>query len=585
MQQQDSGGFDRRTLLAFALMILVLVLSQRFMPTRKKPVQAPADETVEVLEAPAAASDPPPVPRSSTETRAWQETNPGSLVNVLPAEERRIEIPGERFTAVFTTRGATLASWKLHEYTDASEEMVDLVADQPGALALKIAGPAGILDLSETLFALQESSGPAGERILRFFAETEPGDTGQPIRVERIYRINPARFDMEMEVTVSGISNRRREKNCIIQWAHGIPNLETQKSLEKAGKAAVALLAEHLVKDALGGGMGRPGCGCMGQGAQAGEHEHEGMIRWAGVRGKYFTGLLIPEQDISATFVSIIDPEEMIAGMRLVLPMEFEGSTTYRFSVYAGPLDFDPLKELDSRLGRNTTKLVEFGFKFIRPISMGIYWFLSKVHAVVPNYGLVIIILSILVRLVFHPLNVKSLQSQQRLRALQPELKELNAKYKDDAEMRSKKMMELHRKHGVNPIGGCLPLAVQMPVLFALWPVLMNSIELRKEPFVWWINDLSAPDKVAEIAGFPINLLPILMAGTMLWQQKLTPTDPKQAPMMMLMPIMMIFFFYSMPSGLVLYWTVMNIMAIAQQMMMKPAVLATDEPAPKSRKK
>ena len=588
MQQKDSGGFDRRTLLAFALMILVLVISQRFMPSRKRPEPTPEQQTVEAAETPDVGRPRPSAPPITP--GEWQASGSVSLANLLPAEERRIEVAGERFTAIFTTRGAALASWQLLEFTDASEELVDLVQDQPGALTLKLQGPAGIMDLSETIFSVEESRAASGERILRFFAETAPGDTGEPIRIERIYRIDPTRFDMEMEVSVAGIANHRREKNCVIEWARGIPNLETQESLEKAGKAAVALLAEDLVKDALGGGMGMggSGCGCAGQGARAGEHEHQGTVRWAGVRGKYFTGIIIPEEDTPATFVSIIEPEEMIAGMRLVLPMEAEGPSLYRFTVYAGPLDFEPLKDLDNRLDRSTTKLVDFGFKLIRPISMGVYWFLSKVHSVVPNYGLVIIILSILVRLVFHPLNVKALQSQQRLRALQPELKELNEKYKDNAEMRSKKMMELHRKHGVNPVGGCLPLAAQMPVLFALYPVLMNSIDLRKEPFVWWIKDLAAPDQVAEIAGFPINLLPILMALTMLWQQKLTPTDPKQAPMMMMMPIMMVFFFYSLPSGLVLYWTVMNVMAIAQQMMMKPATLAPNgpsEPAPKSQKK
>jgi YidC/Oxa1 family membrane protein insertase len=274
--------------------------------------------------------------------------------------------------------------------------------------------------------------------------------------------------------------------------------------------------------------------------------------------------------------------------MRLLLPLADEGTTRQGFTVYCGPIDYARLKELDARVQRQVTQVVDFGGKWIAPISKGTQWFLTTVHSVVPNYGIVILLLALFVRVIFHPLTVKSLHSQRKLQMLKPELDRVNAEYKDNAELRTKKIMELHKTHGVNPIGGCLPLLVQMPVIWALYNVLMNSIELRKAPFGLWIRDLAAPDTIGRIGGVPINPLPVLMALTMFWQQKLTPTDPRQAPMLIMMPIMMTFFFYGLPSGLVFYWTVTNLLAIAQQMTMKPlpalVPAAPAGPVPGSRK-
>jgi len=313
------------------------------------------------------------------------------------------------------------------------------------------------------------------------------------------------------------------------------------------------------------------GCSCTGgKASRGGERSYQGMLQWAAVRGKYFTGLIVPDRELEATMIASSDPAAGRVGMRLVLPLADEGATQHRFAVYGGPIDYRDLKELDARLQRGVTRIVDFGGKWIAPISKVTHWFLVNVHKAVPNYGVVILILALFVRVIFHPLTVKSLQSQRRLQMLKPELDRVNQEYKDNPELRTKKIMELHKTHGVNPLGGCLPLLVQMPVIYALYNVLMNAIELRKAPFVLWMKDLAAPDTVGRISGLPINPLPLLMALTMFWQQKLTPTDPRQAPMLILMPVMMTFFFYGLPSGLVLYWTVTNLLAIAQQMSMKP---------------
>jgi YidC/Oxa1 family membrane protein insertase len=189
---------------------------------------------------------------------------------------------------------------------------------------------------------------------------------------------------------------------------------------------------------------------------------------------------------------------------------------------------------------------------------------------VVPNYGVAIILLTILVRVVTTPLTMKQMRSMERMRALQPKLQELREKFPDDRQKQSEAMMQLYRREGVNPLGGCLPMVLQLPVFVGLFYALRSSIDLRQAPFFGWIDDLSAPDALFEIPGLgiPFRVLPLVMGATMVVQQRITPMqmDPAQARMMMtVMPVMMTVLFYQFASGLVLYWMVSNVLAIAHQ--------------------
>jgi YidC/Oxa1 family membrane protein insertase len=186
-------------------------------------------------------------------------------------------------------------------------------------------------------------------------------------------------------------------------------------------------------------------------------------------------------------------------------------------------------------------------------------------YRLIPNYGVSIFLLATLVRVALHPLNMSSMKSQRALMKIQPEMERLRSKHKNDPQAMNTAIMALYRENKVNPAGGCLPMLVQMPLFFALYSVLFNAIELRQAPFIGWIDDLSAPDQVMSVAIFPIRLLPLLMAGSGFLTQMLTPTDPKQKPTMYMMNIFMLVFFYNLPSGLVLYWTVMNLLTAAQQ--------------------
>jgi len=190
-------------------------------------------------------------------------------------------------------------------------------------------------------------------------------------------------------------------------------------------------------------------------------------------------------------------------------------------------------------------------------------------YGFVPNYGIVIIIVSVLIKLVFFPLTRSSLKSMSAMKRVQPELDALKKKHKGDPKKMNQLQMELFKKHKVNPMGGCLPILVQMPMFFALYNVMVESVQLRRAPFVGWIGDLSAPDTLFSMGTFPIHVLPLIMAATQLAQPTMGPsTDSRQQMMKYMMPIFMLVIFYGLPSGLVLYWTVNNVLTALQQYLM-----------------
>ena len=220
--------------------------------------------------------------------------------------------------------------------------------------------------------------------------------------------------------------------------------------------------------------------------------------------------------------------------------------------LYLGPIDFKNLTAYDADL----EKMMDFGFGLIRPISRLVLRVFTFLHNYIPNYGLVIIIFSILVKILVFPLTRKSYESMHAMQELSPRLQEIREKYKDNPEKMNKKMMNLYKEHGVNPLGGCFPLLLQMPVFWALFVVFRATIELRGAPFVGWITDLSLKD--------PYLILPALMGITMFIQQRAQLKNPQQRALAIIMPIMMFLLLKGLPAGLILYWTMFNILSIIQ---------------------
>ena len=230
------------------------------------------------------------------------------------------------------------------------------------------------------------------------------------------------------------------------------------------------------------------------------------------------------------------------------------GKDNITFSGYAGPKNFKDLAALNEEL----THVIDYGwFTFI---AKPMFLLLQFLQSYIGNWGWTIVALTILIKLVLYPLSYKGMVSMQKLKDLAPKMKDIQAKYKDDKQKQSMHMMELYKKHGANPMGGCLPLVLQIPVFFAIYRVLLNSIELKGAEWIWWVHDLAEMD--------PYFVLPILMGASMYLQQKITPNtmqDEMQKKIFQLLPIIFTFFFLWFPAGLTLYWFVNNVFTISQQ--------------------
>jgi len=346
-----------------------------------------------------------------------------------------------------------------------------------------------------------------------------------------------------------------------VAWNCGLAVTEENEKWDKQGFASLGKVGEEFYKEGLG------------HFKDGKSQEQSGQVLWAWARTKYFLSTLIEENPSSASLELRGNEEDSRVGYAIVYP--FRGDprkVEHSYRGYIGPLDMDELEKFDVGLDQS----VELGWlRFLSVLALKSMMFLRKF---IPNYGWIIILMSVITKILFYRLTHKSFKSMKDMQKLQPKIKELQKKYKDNKEELNKRTMKLYKEAGVNPLGGCLPLFFQMPVFIALFGALRNTIELRNAPFMLWINDLSSPDVLFNFGftvpflGDSFHLLPILMGGAMVLQSKLggSPTGgsapPGQTKMMTtMMPILFTFMFYSMPSGLVLYWIVNNILTILQQ--------------------
>lgn len=271
-----------------------------------------------------------------------------------------------------------------------------------------------------------------------------------------------------------------------------------------------------------------------------------GSYQWMGLQSKYFFIGLEGDGDAHISFA--LDDSRI--GGRF-----YFGNSNVR--VYAGPIDYKVLSAYENGMD----KMVNFGWSWISPISRIILLFISWLYEFIPNYGFVIIIFATLFILVFSPLTFKSYTSMRKMQMIQPQIKELQTKYKKDPEKLNAETMKLYKKHNVNPFTGCLPMFIQMPIFFALYQILRTTIELRGAPFIFWIADLSAKD--------PYFILPVVTGITMFFSQRISATDNQQKMLTYTLPIIMTVFFLNFPSGVVLYWLTYNVLSLGQQYIIK----------------
>ncbi|MDO9189230.1 MAG: membrane protein insertase YidC, partial [Sulfurimicrobium sp.] len=284
-------------------------------------------------------------------------------------------------------------------------------------------------------------------------------------------------------------------------------------------------------------------------------HQKQSNDGWVAMLQHYFLSAWLPNNGMSREFYTKAMGNKLYAA-GVILPVGSiapGASGMISVPLYAGPQEQENL----SKLAPGLDLTIDYGLLTI--IAAPLFWVLSKIQGMVNNWGVAIILLTVLIKLAFYPLAAKSYRSMAHMRVLGPKLQKLKEQYGDDRQRLHQAMMELYKTEKVNPLGGCLPVVVQIPVFIALYWVLLASVEMRHAPFALWIQDLSAAD--------PYYVLPIIMGITMIIQTKLNPTppDPIQAKVMMVMPFAFSIFFFFFPAGLVLYWVVNNVLSIAQQ--------------------
>lgn len=293
-----------------------------------------------------------------------------------------------------------------------------------------------------------------------------------------------------------------------------------------------------------------------------------GSAQFVGSRSKYFAYAFIPQGALSigAYFrgekrqrIGLqSNYDEKIISAGIIMPTAGSSRIDNTFQVFAGPLDYRLLKKYEADL----EDFIDWGWKIIRPFSLAVYWLSFELHRLIPNYGIVIILVAILLKVITFPLTRKSLKSMAAMKRLAPKMEEIKAKYKSDPQKMNQEVMKLYKKEGVNPLGGCLLLLPQMPLLFGLYQTFRSTIEFRQASFVPPWTDLSQPDPFPYIMVF-------LMAGATFFQQKMSMTDPKMKMVMYIMPVVLFFVMRGLPVGLVLYWTSYSILSIVEAFAIK----------------
>jgi YidC/Oxa1 family membrane protein insertase len=534
---------EKRLILAIVLSFLVLMGYQYFIVKPTKPAVPP----IEISPAPPAA----PLPGTAGAAQESRQEAPAEA-KAAPAEavpapdlgavagqaETDVVVETSLYKAVWTNKGAVLKSWKLKKHKNSLKEDLDLVPAMAGeigrypfSLGLDDAAFAGLLNSS--LFEVSQAAldlrdGASGE--LRFVFSD-----GASVKAEKAFRFTGGSYALETEIRVW---KNDQPVSPSVLWGPGIGNpspADLKQSFSVSTGSAVY----------TGGKVIR-----MIERKYKAEQGAYNFVDWAAYEDNYFVALFVlPPQKGQAVFL------KETAGRA---PAFFVYVTGPR-RAYLGPKDAEALKAF----GNEAKKVISFGmFGSVAEILLVVVRFF---HNLVPNWGIAIILLTLVIKIIFFPLTYSSTKSMVKMADLQPKVKAIRAKYKkaksDIAQRRlmNEEMMKLYKEHGVNPAGGCLPMLIQLPVFYGVFRMLVVSIEFRHAPFALWITDLSVRD--------PFYVTPVLMGITQFISQKMTPTsaDSSQAKMMLIMPFVMTIFFMNFQSGLVLYWLTTNVLQIGQQ--------------------
>ncbi len=549
---------DKKTILAFVLVGLIIFLwpifNEKVVGIKNPPKQQPVQQ--------AETEKPSTNQPSATEPQLKTEQPP--LYTTPKSMPVKIHVPAETLTVetnlyqgkVTNAGGGNIVSWKLKKYMTTEKEWIQLIPDTARGNLNVVFDPN--MDISGTLFKTTLDSQwlekEINHRKIRYSQEFEGYG-----RLEKELIFQDDSYDVQLRVRFLFTNQAAVRNSYLLRWMSGLSPTENDIKEETSYSEAVSLQGTELLKTKSDNTGLR-----------------EGVTHWASVQTKYFLMALIPKgfkargAELKTDKVQIHVPSGLASwkrfGVGISAPLETGKISDHEYLVYLGPLDYQLLKEHNVQL----EKVLNFGWSFIRPFAIAFMYALQYLYKIVKNYGWAIVIFSILIKILLYPLTKKSYDSMRQMQELQPKLKALQEKYKGEPQKLNAETMKLYKTHGINPMGGCLPMLLQMPILFALFNLFRTTILFRQAGFLGLIKDLSRPDRIIPLGGSTtFNVLPLLMGVTMFIQQKKTVTDPKQKFMSYFMAIFMIYIFYNLSSGLNLYYFMFNILTIAQDMLIK----------------
>ena len=548
---------QKRLLLAVVLSVVVLVGYQYFF-TAPAQINNPTQEVQnrEANQANTPANNPVSNYTQGTGTQGQTVQNNQGVAAVK--DYRTILVSTPLYELAISEHMAAVNSFELKGYKETNQKdspLKQLVAEQlvAGTLSVNMEGGT-ILGLDNAVFSAETDSSSVslanGEKTIVFSWMSSQG-----ISVKKIFTFRADSFLIDCNILIQNGSSMPINDSIVISMP-GFYDDEVKKQSRFAFQGPIAFINDKyqdIAPDDI-----------------EDQDTYTGTIDWAGYTSQYFMTAVMPQTPMTAKLkLSYANDIAINRFVQKIDRLDPGKQGQYDYTYYMGPKSYKLLSKYDN----NLAKAINFGWFDI--IAKPLLITMNTIHDFIPNYGIAIILLTILIKLVFWPLGTKSYKSMNEMKKVQPLMMELREKYKNDKTRMNQEVMGLYKTYKVNPASGCLPLLVQMPIFFALYRMLYQAIELRHAPFFGWIKDLSAPDRLLNFdftipfmdapAGIPV--LTLLMGASFLLQQKMTPTagDPMQAKMMMLMPIFMTVLFINFPAGLVLYMFVNNIISMGQQ--------------------
>ncbi|MCF6248135.1 MAG: membrane protein insertase YidC [Desulfobacula sp.] len=548
---------QKRLILAVVLSVVVLVGYQYFFVKTPDPAlqQQQAQQTGRQQQ----------VRQSSQNISDYKAQPVAPFQPVIPVKKdyRTIMVTTPLYEIVISEQGASIRSMELKQFKETNKKdsaLKQLVHEKLalGTLLVELEGQS-IPGMKEAVFSAKMQGNTlsvnTGEKSIEFVLGASQG-----MVVKKIFTFNADSYTIDCDIIFQNGSNMPLNDSLVITTP-GFYNDEVKAQSRFAFVGPVGLVEgeyEAFKPDKI-----------------EDKNTYHGNIDWSGYSERYFMTVVMPKKKegyspidarIKLAYANDLVTASYVRKMDRLDPGK---QSQYSFTYYMGPKSYKILSSFDSSL----KDAINFGF--FNVIAKPLLYVMNKIHDVIPNYGIAIILLTVLIKLVFWPLGTKSYKSMNEMKKVQPLMMELREKYKDDKQRMNQEVMGLYKTYKVNPAGGCLPMLVQMPIFFALYRMLYQAIELRHAPFIGWITDLSAPDRLFNLSfkipmmqePYGIPVLTLIMGASFFLQQKMTPTagDPMQAKMMMLMPIFMTVLFINFPAGLVLYMFVNNIISMGQQ--------------------